>query len=576
MAKKLAITDPFFVQLDLGKANVKSIKKKWKEQKETQILKRYPYLTFLEVENLFESLYEKGITIDSLSIARLDEKGKPTIQNEVGVAYFTLDDEYENLLRVFSEALFNDSRYASLKFEQKIDYLNNSIFPAYQDSTGCDEAHLPLLPEVPEYDFMECPVPFYDSSINVAPVHEKVEKLEEVTSSETEENQLMVQQNKDISAFEKEVDKDKQDNVGDHVHKQEHESQPQTIAENKQLTTEKVNYKTESYGILPLTYFEYQAPKQVEAYHPEYVQNELSKIKISINKKIKALDNDLQEEQHIIYSSKKKQLEIEKNKILQEWLKANDTRSQIKPQIIAECQEQLRILERDLIEGKEKEKDFKLEEARLVYERKIGEIKNNYQKEVQSHLKILREESSSQFDTRYQAEYLAKSEELQKALNQEEELLDDKNNQVLKEITEKVQKIIVNKDRNLQKLYQAELVNQANDLEKIHKLAMVEKRELDKEETILNFQEEVKQVKEYTSKLEQEIHETKDILSASALRAPEEQSQNEEVTQTQKIKLDNPFQVKETNEGDVGTLVMTATPVLAIVLAVSYLLFQTI
>lgn len=576
MAKKLAITDPFFVQLDLGKANVKSIKKKWKEQKETQILKRYPYLTFLEVENLFESLYEKGITIDSLSIARLDEKGKPTIQNEVGVAYFTLDDEYENLLRVFSEALFNDSRYASLKFEQKIDYLNNSIFPAYQDSTGCDEAHLPLLPEVPEDDFMECPVPFYDSSINVAPVHEKVEKLEEVTSSETEENQLKVQQNKDISAFEKEVDKDKQDNVDVHVYKQEHESQHQTIAENKQLTTEKVNYKTESYGILPLTYFEYQAPKQVEAYHPEYVQNELSKIKISINQKIKALDNDLQEEQHIIYSSKKKQLEIEKNKILQEWLKANDTRSQIKPQIIAECQEQLRILERDLIEDKEKEKDFKLEEARLVYKRKIGEIKNNYQKEVQSHLKILREESSSQFVTRYQAEYLAKSEELQKALNQEEELLDDKNNQVLKEITEKVQKIIVNKDRNLQKLYQAELVNQANDLEKIHKLAMVEKRELDKEETILNFQEEVKQVKEYTSKLEQEIHETKDILSASAPRAPEEQSQNEEVTQTQKIKLDNSFQVKETNEGDVGTLVMTATPVLAIVLAVSYLLFQTI
>lgn len=134
MPKKLALTDSFFVQVDLGKANTKEIKKKWKAQKETQLLKHYPYLTFSETEQLFESLYEKGITLDSLSIARLDEKGKPTIENEVGVSYFTLDDEYENLLKVFSEALFNDPRYISLKFEQKIDYLEKWTNVKYLDT----------------------------------------------------------------------------------------------------------------------------------------------------------------------------------------------------------------------------------------------------------------------------------------------------------------------------------------------------------------------------------------------------------------------------------------------------------
>ncbi|MFD2254417.1 hypothetical protein ACFSJM_08700 [Lactococcus formosensis subsp. bovis] len=582
MPKKIVLTDSFFVQVDLGKTNTKEIKKKWKAQKATQLLKRYPYLTFSETEQLFESLYEKEITLDSLSIARLDEKGKPTTENEVGVSYFTLDDEYENLLKVFSEALFNDSRYVSLKFEQKIDYLENSIFPAYQKSTGCDDTHFPLLPEVPEDDFMECPVPFYDPSVNSSSTNETVDEAE-TTNGEldvvAEESKPEIEENNVIDV-DKSVQKNKHENIVTHIDKEQYESQSHDVVEKQVVPKKTLNQNNnEIPQILSLTYFEVQKPKQLEAFDIEYVSNELEKIKLTLNQKIKILDKGLQEEQCKIYMAKKQKLDEEKNLSLSNWIQAHDQRSQLKFKFVAEGQEELKELEEDLVAAKEKEKTFELEEARLAYERKIAEIQNKFQKSIQTGLDELRKETSVRITSRYQSEYLAKTEELQNNLNQEELLIDEKNNQILMDLFQKVKKIVQDKDHNLQKLYQKELEVQSQELGKIHLVALREKKEQDKINSLQNFQEEVKQVKAQNNELEKEIKTSKEIqeklLSSVESRVPQE-GVTEKGLLDQGDKVTGPSSVKNSQYEGIGALIMVATPILAVLGTVSYFFFQTL
>lgn len=277
--------------------------------------------------------------------------------------------------------------------------------------------------------------------------------------------------------------------------------------------------------------------------------------------------------------ARKQKLDEEKNISLSNWIQAHDKRSQLKFKFVAEGQEELKELEKDLVATKEKEKTFELEEARLAYERKIAEIQNKFQKSIQTGLDEIRKETSVRIASRYQSEYLAKTEELQNNLNQEELLIDEKNNQILMELFQKVKKIVHDKDHNLQKLYQKELEVQSQKLGKIHLVALREKKEQDKIDSLQNFQEEVKQVKSQNNELEKEIKKSKEIqeklLSSVGSRVPQE-GIIEEGLSNQVDKVTGPSPVKKSKSEGIGALIMVATPILAVLGTVSYFFFQTL
>jgi phenylalanyl-tRNA synthetase alpha subunit len=187
--------------------------------------------------------------------------------------------------------------------------------------------------------------------------------------------------------------------------------------------------------------------------------------------------------------------------------------------------------------------------------------------------------TSLRIASNYQSEYLTKTEELQNNLNQEELLIDAKNNQIIMDLFQKVKKIVQDKDHNLQKLYQKELEVQSQKLGKIHLVALREKKEQDKIDSLQNFQEEVKQVKAQNNELEKEIKTSKEIqkklLSSVGSRVPQE-GVMEKGLLNQGEKVTGPSSVKTSQSEGIGALIMVATPILAVLGTVSYFFFQTL
>lgn len=557
MAKKLGIEDSLFVQVVLEKTQAKTLRKEWKTQKKQHFLKNYPYFTFSEVEQLFESWGAKDVQIERLALARLDAKGKPTTEGELQLSPFILEDSYENLLKVFAEALLNDPSYGMLTFEEKVNYLETTLFPAYQKSTGCADTQLPILPEYPDEAFMTCEVPFYASE-GQSEIHPQGSAFEaEVPPQKEAPEDEGEEEKQDCSPYEEAENQPQGQHKNQYKNQRESHYQPPCSSSQKHPTL---------YG---LTYFKCRKPQALDRAHPDYVENELSKQKESINQKIKVLDEEWQALQVALLRNKKAALESEKNQGLHDWLTVHDQRSLLKAQLWTKGKAKVEALEATFKAEKAKAKAHALEEARVAYERQVEEIEGQFHQEIQRGIEALYEEQSAQLTALYQEEYAQQTAELQHGFSREVALIEEKQAQEVNQLMHHMQEVLQEKDRQIQKMYQETLEHQRQVLENVHQIALAEQREEEKTEAVLGFQEEVKAVRNQTQALAQEIQHSKEkqekLLYSIVPRAPQVQEKHEPSEERKETGVE-----KES----FGPLMLVALSALTLVMGSSYFFFQ--
>jgi hypothetical protein len=506
--KKNVMTETLFVQLTLDKKVLKSLKKKLKESEEQEIIKGYPYFTFKALETLFgklKKIFQEEFPVERVALARLDAKGKPTTEDELDMEHFKLDEDYENILKPLSEALFNDSKFSSLQFEDKIDYLENTVFPVYQESTELDALHLPVLPEFLDEDFMACPIPFYENHVQSMNFEEN-QDIPEVVDVSTEVNSEQEDYgDEDVGKAphplqHEAMDNESHKNVDKHQHNHEEEDKYKYPHEYVDRGSNVPNRNTEgvrnSLSPISLTLFDQISFQTLEAYHPRFVENELARERVSLNQEIKRLDHELQALQQNIFANKQKQLEKECNLKLQTLLASKDQRGGLKVAIMHDGQVQFSKDLRLLRQEKLSEKQFQLEEAKLAYERQVAEIHSTFDKAVRVDEEALKKRTFETLEENYRRTYRQETERLNHLLFEEKRRLQDEQNQVMTQLLETVSQMVHNKDEALREIYHERLSQREEELRSQHLEAKREKQAQDKLEAVQHLTLQVEEFKE--------------------------------------------------------------------------------
>gem|GEM_PF-6023029 len=502
------MTEALFVQLILDKKVLKSIKKKLKESEEQEVIKGYPYFTFKALEALFETIektIQEEFPIEKLALARLDTKGKPTTEDELDLEHFKLDEDYENILKPLAEALFNDSKFSSLQFEDKVEYLENTVFPVYQKSTGLDALHLPVLPEFPDEDFMACPIPFYENHVQPTNFEENPDITEGVdTSLEVNPEQGIhgdgaVEETPHFAQHEsvEEVPHENEDNLHHKdVDKESHNSPREPVGTDAHVTARNTKEVKNIFSPVSLTLFDQVSFQTLEAYHPRFVENELARERASLNQEIKGLDLELQTLQQNIFVNKQKQLEKEGNLKLQDLLASKDQRGALKVIVMHEGQAQFSKDLQLLRQEKLSEKQFQLEEAKLAYERQVAEIHSTFEKTVRVDEEALRKRTFETLEENYRRTYRQETERLNQLLLEEKRRLQDEQNQVMTQLLEKVSQLVRTKDEVLREIYHERLSQREEGLRAQHLEAKREKQAQDKLDAVQHLTIQVEELKE--------------------------------------------------------------------------------
>lgn len=107
-----------------------------------------PYLTFFRAELLFQELLQVygQFQLKKVAVAHLEGKEVVT-EGEVFASPFVLNQDYQTLLHPLITAILTDSTFSAYSYQEKREYFENQIYPAYKDSVGTTDSALPFFPE---------------------------------------------------------------------------------------------------------------------------------------------------------------------------------------------------------------------------------------------------------------------------------------------------------------------------------------------------------------------------------------------------------------------------------------------
>lgn len=107
-----------------------------------------PYVTFHQAELLFKELQRiyGRFQLEKIAVCHLE--GKEAIsEGEVFTSPFVIDEQYQNLLLALIQSILTERSFNSYSYQEKREYFENQVYPAYQDSVGVPTSALPLFPE---------------------------------------------------------------------------------------------------------------------------------------------------------------------------------------------------------------------------------------------------------------------------------------------------------------------------------------------------------------------------------------------------------------------------------------------
>lgn len=189
--KKNKISDRYFAKLTLSKNQNKKLLSYLTDEEER---KSFPNVTFETLEKMMlvflkECKENQGAIIPKIELV-MNQGEKASSENELFLKYFELDENYQNILKPISEAMFNLMPFSAAPFEDKVTYLK-LVFESWQESTKLSEEHWPILPdfELDDEEYVEFIIPYYqEHSILEFDTHqasnEQVEKLQKETTKE--------------------------------------------------------------------------------------------------------------------------------------------------------------------------------------------------------------------------------------------------------------------------------------------------------------------------------------------------------------------------------------------------------
>ena len=107
-----------------------------------------PCLTFFQAELLFQELLQVygQFQLKKVAIAHLEGKAVVT-EGEVFASPFILNQDYQTLLHPLIAAILTDPTFSIYSYQEKREYFENQIFPAYKASLGTTDSTLPFFPE---------------------------------------------------------------------------------------------------------------------------------------------------------------------------------------------------------------------------------------------------------------------------------------------------------------------------------------------------------------------------------------------------------------------------------------------
>lgn len=107
-----------------------------------------PYLTFFQAELLFNELLQAygQFQLKKVAVAHLEGKEVVT-EGEVFASPFILNKDYQTLIQPLIRAILTDSTFSAYSYQEKREYFENQIYPAYKVSVGTTDSALPFFPE---------------------------------------------------------------------------------------------------------------------------------------------------------------------------------------------------------------------------------------------------------------------------------------------------------------------------------------------------------------------------------------------------------------------------------------------
>ncbi|MCQ9212398.1 MULTISPECIES: hypothetical protein [unclassified Streptococcus] len=157
--KKVSITDDLFLKLEWEEGNSPKDLQELQElledmdqgdygQTSVRFEDNLPYLTFQQADLLFYQLKNMYGTFlfKRVSVAHMD-KGKPSTEDEVFLSPLVLDDQYDNLLDLLVKEILVGETFREFSYQEKKEYFENQVFPAYQKSLHLSVTELPRFPE---------------------------------------------------------------------------------------------------------------------------------------------------------------------------------------------------------------------------------------------------------------------------------------------------------------------------------------------------------------------------------------------------------------------------------------------
>lgn len=155
---KCLMTDDLFLELtwEAGKSPdddgelmglIEELDQTFNHQFERSIAETLPYVTFHQAELLFQSLLRAygHFQLERLAVAHLEGKEAIT-EGEVFTAPFVITRNYQNLLVQLINSILSESSFKTYSYQEKREYFENQIFPAYKNSVGISDSSLPVFP----------------------------------------------------------------------------------------------------------------------------------------------------------------------------------------------------------------------------------------------------------------------------------------------------------------------------------------------------------------------------------------------------------------------------------------------
>ncbi|MDG4973387.1 hypothetical protein OGZ44_03840 [Lactococcus lactis] len=389
--KKTTLKDHYFLKLSLSKLEKSKIQSFLDDEEDKRF---FPQITFENAEKIFNELAKKLDAEETFLISKmelvLNQEGITSTEDELFLTDFEIANDYENVLKPLSEAMFNLMPFSAVPFEEKLNYLNE-IFESWQESSGLGNEHLPLLPdfEWDDEEYVEFIIPFYQNQKNTKEENQEVEKEEtdaaEVLVEKEEAPETQEVEEKETSENITKIAEEQIDKVQNHENIEQEEvvkNVPPPLISRE----EKIDFKPYSF-----TYF------QLKTTSPDiFVPIPISEKIETINKEIDQFNQESKTLQKSIFERKMTYFEIEKKNQLAISLKKQDKRVQLKNKLVYTAAQKLQeALDFESKRAKDKEKIALLEE-RKAYELRVETIKHEASLALEEKLKQIKNESKNQ------------------------------------------------------------------------------------------------------------------------------------------------------------------------------------